>query len=203
MKRSDRAQDRTVSAIILAAGESKRMGQPKMLLSWGDTTVLGRVIEILQAAGIKDILVITGGVREQVEALVAQYGSRTTFNESYTSGEMLSSIQRGLEAQKPQAQATLICLGDQPQVQEGTVLRILQAWEQTGASLLVPSYDMRRGHPWLAARELWDEMLAMHPPETPRDFLNRHAREIRYIEVDNPSVLADLDTPQDYLKYKP
>jgi len=191
-----------VTAIILAAGQSRRMGQPKMSLPWGGTTVLGKVIETLKAAGIQDLVVVTGGDREQVEA-IAHGSAQVIFNAKYSNSEMLGSIQCGLNAIKPEAQAALICLGDQPQVQVGSVQVILQEYESTGASLLVPSYQMKRGHPWLVARDLWNEILEMRLPESPREFLNRHAKEIKYINVDTPSILADLDTPDDYLKSRP
>jgi molybdenum cofactor cytidylyltransferase len=191
-----------VTAIILAAGQSRRMGQPKMLLPWSGTTVLGKVIETLQAAGMEDLVVVTGGAREQVEA-IARGSAQVIFNAEYTNSEMLGSIQCGLGVVKPEAQAALICLGDQPQVQAGSVQVILQEYKNTGASLIVPSYQMRRGHPWLVARKWWDEILEMKPPESPREFLNRHAKEIKYINVNIPSILADLDTPEDYLKSRP
>jgi molybdenum cofactor cytidylyltransferase len=59
---------------------------------------------------------------------------------------------------------------------------------------------MRRGHPWLVARPLWNEILELKPPESPRNFLNRHAAEIQYVEVNTSSILDDLDTPEDYQK---
>src|SRR5215510_12952944 len=121
-----------ISAIILAAGQSKRMGQPKMLLPWGNVTAIEHVISVFVKAGIDDILVITGGTREQVEKVVenSQYHSKiqTIYNEKHERGEMLSSIQCGLRALiaeqdsskdariKPQM-AALIGLGDQPQVE--------------------------------------------------------------------------------------
>jgi molybdenum cofactor cytidylyltransferase len=191
-----------VTAIVLAAGQSRRMGQPKMLLPWGGTTVLGKVIETLKAAGMEDLLVVTGGAREQVEAIV-RGSAQVVFNAEYANSEMLGSIQCGLGAVKPEAQAALICLGDQPQIQVRSVQVILQEHENTGASLIVPSYQMKRGHPWLAAREWWDKILEMKPPESPREFLNHHAKEIKYIDVDTPSILTDLDTPEDYLKSHP
>ncbi len=86
-----------ISAIILAAGESKRMGQPKMLLPWGEVTVLGQVISTYQAAGVEDVLVVTGGAREQVEGIVRQHGARSVFNEQFAGGGMLSSLQCGLQ----------------------------------------------------------------------------------------------------------
>lgn len=190
-----------ITAVILAAGESRRMGQPKMLMPWGESTVLQTVISTIESAGITDILVVTGGARRQVEALVGR-SARTVFNEKYARDEMLSSIQTGLRGKKLQATATLICLGDQPQVKEGTVRKVCEAFINSNSPIVVPSHNMHRGHPWLIARPLWDEMLAMKAPLTPRDFLKKHSDQIKYVEIDTPSILEDLDTPEDYLKFK-
>jgi len=192
-----------ISGIVLAAGRSSRMGQPKMLLPWGQTTVLGQVIESVRQAGIYDILVITGGARESVENIAAQLDARTAYNEGYETSEMLSSIRLGLENQISQAQAALICLGDQPQIQPRNVRSICDAFIKDKFNLVVPSYKLRRGHPWLVARPLWDELIQLQPPKSPRDFLNAHAQEIKYVAVDDPSIIEDLDTPEDYLKSKP
>ncbi len=195
----------SISAIILAAGQSKRMGKPKMLLPWENTTVLGKVIETIQEAGVEDILVVTGGARDEVEKIVAHYGSplRVIHNKNFVHDEMLASIQLGLQEQKPEAQTTLICLGDQPQVEERSVRVVCDSFRKNKSSIVVPSYRMRRGHPWLIAKELWSEVLKMRAPESMRDFLNAHKNDIFYIQYDSPSILQDLDTPEDYLKYKP
>ncbi len=200
-----------IAALILAAGRSRRMGQPKMLLPWGETTVLGQVMATMRAAGAERIVVVTGSGREGVEALVEQFAQQggdvsTVYNERFDSGEMLSSVQVGLRhlaEREPSAQATLIAPGDQPQVQERSVRRVVQAYRQQGASLVVPSFQHRRGHPWLAARPHWQEILCLKPPASLRDFLNRHADGICYVEVDDAGVLQDLDTPADYLKLRP
>ena len=192
-----------ISAIILAAGESRRMGQPKMLLPWGDKTVLGQVISTFQQACLQDILVVTGGGHMQVEQIVKQHGARSVFNHHFAGGEMLSSIQLGLASQLPEAQAALIALGDQPQVQTGTVIRICETFLDGEPPLIVPSFRMRRGHPWLIKKSLWQELLEMRTPLTPRDFLNRHATGITYLNVETPTVLADLDTPEDYQESHP
>ena len=194
-----------ITALILAAGQAKRMGQPKMLLPWGETTVLGQVIETLQRAEIKNILVVTGSAREQVDLIVTQYAIRSTHNPEHANAEMLSSLQTGIRAlrEKTPAEAALICLGDQPQAEERNVRAVASRFVETRARLVVPSYRMRRGHPWLIARPLWEEILQMNPHQTPRDFLNRHASEIEYVNVDTPSILSDLDTLEDYLKSRP
>lgn len=191
-----------ITAIILAAGQSKRMGQPKMLLPWGKSTVLQTVIAAFHAAGVEDVLVVTGALREQVEALVGR-SAQTIFNANYAVGEMLSSVQVGLQQKQREARAVLIGLGDQPQIQPRTIQGILQSYQRAGASLIVPSYMNHRGHPWLVGSEHWGELLRLEPPATMRTFLHAHAGRIQYFNVDNDSILADLDTPEDYLKSKP
>jgi molybdenum cofactor cytidylyltransferase len=207
-----------ISAILLAAGESRRMGQPKLLLPWGKTTVLGQVVATFAAGLSTDsktdkrietddkILVITGGTRQQVEELVAElakkYPVRAVYNPHYAQDGMLSSIQAGLATLDPEPRAALIGLGDQPQVQEETVRRICAAFVQTESPLVIPSFENRRGHPWLASRSLWPEILALPPSTTPRQFLNAHAGQVEYVEADE-SVLQDLDTPEDYSRQRP
>jgi len=188
-----------ISAIVLAAGESKRMGQPKMLLPWGKSTVLQTVISTLQSAGVDDILVVTGGDHQQVDMLIGK-SVQTVYNENYAEGEMLSSLQAGLAVKKDEASAALICLGDQPQVQIRSVQHILQSYKETQAPIIVPSYQMHRGHPWMVARKLWDDILKMRSPKTLRDFLNHHQKDILHLELDTPTILQDLDTKEDYLK---
>ncbi len=191
-----------IAAIILAAGMSKRMGQPKLLLPWEGTTVLGKVIKTFKQAGIEYILVVTGGDRELVEAnlteLATQFPTRSVFNPEFAQAEMLSSLQRGLATLPSEAEAALIGLGDQPQVQARTVRHVCAAFVKSGAPLVVPSYQLRRGHPWLVARSLWGELIKLPPLQSPRSFLQRHASDIYYVNVDTPSILEDLDTPEDY-----
>lgn len=196
----------TYGAIILAAGLSRRMGRPKMLLPWGGTTVLGQVAATLAAAhpALK-IIIVTGGARAVVSAEVARLAQslpvREIFNPAHEAGEMLSSLQAGLAALPAETAAALVALGDQPQAETSTAQELLAAFELRRAPLLIPSHNRRRGHPWLLRRDLWPEILAMRPPHTMRDFLNAHAAEIVYIEC-GPAVLQDLDTPEDYEKIK-
>jgi molybdenum cofactor cytidylyltransferase len=192
-----------IAAIIPAAGESRRMGRPKMALPWGDTSVLGRVVDVLQASGIDDIIVICGGARETVEALCQGRQVRTVFNQEYAGGEMLSSVQTGLKAMKAQVSAALIVLGDEPQIQESTVRLIVDEYTETESALIVPSYEMHRGHPWLVAKELWDEIGRLRAPASLREFLKQRAADIHYVDVNTATILQDLDTPGDYLKLRP
>ena len=197
-----------ISAIILAAGQSRRMGRPKLLLPWGSTTVLEHVIAVFANAGIEDTLIVTGGAQEQMQEIILKcsenYPVRSIYNEDYENGGMLSSIQCGLRDLTEKAfGAAMIGLGDQPQVQESSVRAVRDAFLQTGNHLVVPSFQMRRGHPWLVARPLWDQILEMGVPQTPRDFLNTHDKNIHYVDTESASVLEDLDTPEKYRASRP
>lgn len=191
-----------IAAVVLAAGLSRRMGRPKASLPWGDTTVLGQVLATLQEAGLQEIVVVTGGDRKATEALVGAL-ARTAFNPEYARGDMLGSLQCGLRSLHPGAGAALVALADQPLVQPGTVRSLLEAYRRTGATLVVPSTGSRRGHPWLVDRAHWNELLGMTPPGSPRDFFRRHEGDIHYVSVDDPGILQDLDTPEQYERSRP
>jgi molybdenum cofactor cytidylyltransferase len=192
-----------ISAIILAAGKSARMGQNKLLMKWGNMTVIEKVIQTIQDSGIEGVILVTSNELQDAiyELRFTNYDLRITINQ--TNHEMLSSLQLGLQNQKAASEATIICLGDQPQIESRSVRAVCEAYQKSKSNLVVPSYQNRRGHPWLVAKPLWNEILNMKENQTPRDFLNAHANEIEYVNVDTPTILQDLDTPEDYLKYKP
>ena len=194
-----------ISAIILAAGNSSRMGAQKMLLPWGSRSVLGQVIWTIRTTGINDVLVVVGGSFEAVEEEAQHWGARSVFNSNFAQGEMLSSIQTGLLQLPESSQACLIALGDNPQIEINLLMSLLDGFIGKGENpqILIPSYQMRRGHPWLIHRNLWGEILTIHPPDTMRDFFRRSADQINYLVTDSPSILKDLDTPEDYNHEKP
>lgn len=209
-----------IPAIVLAAGLSRRMGRFKLTLPWGKTTVIGQVIAVLETVGLTHIIVVTGHRAEEVTTAVAGTAARIVHNPDYATGEMLSSIQAGLrevvrevpvpaesdenglkpaEITKAAAHppAVLLCLGDQPQMEVATVRALLAAGAAEGWSrIVIPSYGMRAGHPILLPAWLWPEVLAC--TGILRDVLAKHRDATRYLEVGTPTILADLDTPEDY-----
>jgi molybdenum cofactor cytidylyltransferase len=190
-----------ITAIIPAAGLSTRMGGhvPKPLLPWGAGTVVEHVVSTLLAAGIGDVVVVTGHRREALEAVLAPYPVRCVFNPAYASGEMLSSLQAGLHAVAPGSSGVLLALADQPHVEAEIVAQVLHAFDASnGRAIVAPSYRQRRGHPILLPRWLWQDILDLPPGDTLRSVINRHAAAIRYLLVDTPTVLADMDTPEQY-----
>jgi molybdenum cofactor cytidylyltransferase len=200
---NDAVQQARVAAVVLAAGQSRRMGQPKMALPWGRGTVIEAVVQLLQEAGVMDIVVVTGGARETVEQALAGNPVRLVHNPQYARSEMVGSLQEGIRALPVDCAAALVVLGDQPGISPEVVRAVIERYRAEGSPLVAPSYQMRRGHPWLAARVTWPELLALAPQDTLRDFLRRHAADMAYVVVDSPAILKDLDTPQDYAEQKP
>ncbi len=196
------AKPKIVAAVVLAAGMSSRMGSPKMILPWNGSTIVARVVRALRDGGAASITVVTGSQRERVEAALEGEPVSFAYNEDYANGEMLDSIQTGLRALPAQVDAALIALGDQPQIQAATVRQVLESYAQSSSKLVAPSYQMRRGHPWLVERELWGEILNLRHPLTLRDFMEAHAGDIRYLIVDTPTILQDVDTPEDYRRFR-
>ncbi len=191
-----------IGAVVLAAGLSTRMGVPKMALPWKDATVLGSVLQELAKAHLARTVVVTGGARQIVEGICADYPVRTVFNPDFGNGEMTDSIRVGMEALPKELDAVLIVLGDQPQIRAETISGLIDFYKATGSSIVVPSYNMHRGHPWLIAPGLWDELKQLSPEDTMRDFLKRHSEEIAYFVVDSAEIMADLDTFADYIRAK-
>ncbi len=192
-----------IAGIVLAAGASRRMGQPKLVLPWGQTTVIGRVVSVLHQAGIAPIIVVTGAHRHQVEKALEGFSVMLVYNPWHFQDEMVLSLQVGMRALPQEADGLAIALGDQPQIHTALVRHLMEAFRQSGKPILVPSFRMRRGHPWLVHRSLWHDLLHLQPPQNLRDFLNSHAQDIDYLHVEDEAVLSDLDTPQDYARQKP
>jgi molybdenum cofactor cytidylyltransferase len=194
-----------LGAVVLAAGHSRRMGRFKLLLPWQGGTVIGQVVTTLAQAGVDQILVVTGNRAEDVALALPAGHMRAVLNPRWAEGEMLSSIQTGLAAlssEEDPVAAALLCLGDQPQMQVATVVALAVAGAATEwKRLVVPSYQMRSGHPILLPRWIWPAVLAAQ--DHLRSVMAAHRADIDYVTVDTPTILADLDTPEDYAREGP
>ena len=177
------------------------MGTNKLLLPFGEHTVLGQVIAVLQDCPLGEILVVTGHEGEHVRAsldrqAVRHGGMRFVHNPRYAAGEMLSSIQAGLAAMRSDCDAALVVLGDQPRIEKRVVEQIIAVREP--GTVVVPSFDRRSGHPILIDRERWADVLALPPDANMRMALRAQMDRVRYVEVDTETILRDMDTPEDY-----
>ncbi len=208
---------RRVTAVVLAAGQSRRMGTNKLLLPWGETTVLGRTLANVGAAAVHDLLLVTGHERERVEATAAREWAAaradalgiasggqlpTVYNRDYANG-MLASVQAAVRALPASAAAILVVLGDQPMVTTDTIDRLLHAYAATPAGLVAPYYDGRRGNPVIIDQRYFDELLALPADAAPRALLARHTDDLLAVAVEDEAVLLDLDRPEEYERRRP
>ncbi len=184
--------------LILAAGKSSRMGQPKPNLPWGETTVLGSVIHNLVEGGLKKIFIVISPSRKPV-LLPEKFNADIVWIENPRADvdEMLVSIQTGLSSLPKEIEYAFICLGDQPTIRAEVVDELLGEVEKSGASLIFPSYRMRRGHPWVVKRNEWQGILELTKDDTVRTFIQSRAADIHYkcFDFDPPD---DMDTPDEY-----
>ena len=188
-----------ITGIVLAAGLSTRMGRVKQLLPYGEHTVVEQVVSTLLASPVDEVLVVTGYQRAAVEAALAGWPVRAVFNPHYAEGEMLSSVQAGLQAVSSASQAALLAVGDMPAIQAEVVAQLVQAYQAAGDGFVyIPSYQMRAGHPVLAPRPYWPAILALPRGDNLRSVWRAPGTRIRWVVVDTPSVLRDMDTPEDY-----
>lgn len=185
-----------VAAIVLAAGRSTRMGTPKQILPWKDTTLIGEVVLRLEQCALAEIVIVTGAARESVESSLANTSARCVFNADYKSSEMARSLQIGLAAVAPNTSAVLVALADQPQIKPEVVNAVIQRWRETLAPIVAPSHDGRRGHPTLFDRAAWATLRQLPGQANPREALRVHPLEL--VLVDTDSIFLDLDTPADY-----
>jgi len=184
-----------VASIILAAGASKRMGRPKMLLPYRSGTVLSSAVAPHLEAGAGSVIVVLGHRADEVRSaakLPADPRLVTVVNLDWAEG-MASSIRRGLK-ECGEASAVLLALGDQPGVDVGRVKAVLAAWA-ADVRLVVPVHGDRASHPVLFARSLFPELRDLRGDVGAREVVRRHWAEA--VQVPAPA-LADVDTEEDY-----
>lgn len=196
-----------IAAIILGAGLSTRMGCQKLLLPWGKTSVIGNIISVLSSNQIHEIILVIHPDQDQlknhIQDLSRKFPVKFTINELFKPDDMLTSIQFGLKAVQSSPTGVLVALGDQPQIDGEIISKIIFTHQHSATSIVIPSYSMRRGHPWLIPSPLIPRILELKSPLTARDFLEQHKKDIKYVIVDNDSILRDIDTPDEYLSLLP
>jgi molybdenum cofactor cytidylyltransferase len=184
-------------AIILAAGESKRMGFPKMLLDFGGKTMIERVIENVAASGIINILIVLGAEKDNLLQIVNKYRIRSCYNENYAEG-MLSSVRCGIRSLPPDYEAAIVFQGDQPFITPDVSRFVINAYRTTGKGIVIPTSGGKRGHPLLIDRKYRDEIEFIDSAQGLRSLAQRFSDDVSEVETFNPGILKDFDTYTDY-----
>jgi molybdenum cofactor cytidylyltransferase len=193
-----------VSAVVLAAGASTRMGRAKQLLPLGETTVLARTLGNVRSAGLDQIVLVlgasAGAIRRQLPQPLLE-GVKVVVNPAYGQG-MASSLREGLSAVDRESDAALIILGDQPFLQPQTLHQIIDGYRGSRAQIVVPTYQGERGNPVLLDRSVFPEAMALEGDVGCRAIFPNHLEGISKVEVEDMGVLLDLDDPADYERLK-
>ena len=192
-----------LTAIVLAAGDSTRMGTPKALLP--DPTgipFVARLAATFHSASITDIVIVTGATHEAVAAVLrdADLASmpRLARNPDPSRGQ-LSSLWTGLDAaEHPELEAVLMTLVDVPMVRAATVRAVVEMWRRTHAPLVRPAIGDRHGHPVLFDRAVFAELRHAPLDEGAKAVVHAHAADLRNVPIDDEGSIVDVDTPADY-----
>ncbi len=185
------------AAVVLAAGEARRFGGPKLTMAFGGSTVLGSAVSALVGAGVGPILVVCAGNAREVKRALGDHDVRLVPNPDPARG-MLSSIQAGVAALPGGVRSFLVVLGDQPRIRAKHVRRLLDAHEAAGGGITVPTHGGKRGHPVAFDRRYRDEILDLDTSRTLRDLIHAHAGEVVEVEMSSDAVTRDIDTESDY-----
>ena len=190
-----------VAGIILAAGKSERMGRPKALLPFFGSCFLTHVLAEAADSDLTDVAVVLGHHAEGILQALPEIKSKSLVNIDYEQGQ-LSSLQCGLRHWSSSGvDGVMVFLIDHPMIDRGLINRLIATFSQSDALIVIPSFENRRGHPVIFAAQLFTELLTMPPNQGAISVVRKHSAEILHLEVSDPGVLVDIDTPEAYDQY--
>ncbi|OGD20808.1 MAG: hypothetical protein A2Y69_05050 [Candidatus Aminicenantes bacterium RBG_13_59_9] len=173
------------------------MGRPKLLLPYGDRTIIETVVQNVVSSRADRVLVVLGGYRREIEEKIRGFAVKRVINRRYQEG-MLSSVRRGLSALPPSARAAAFILADQPEVASSVIDLMIEAYRREKKGIVLPVYRKKRGHPLLIDLKYRREIESLSPDIGLRGLLREHRDDILEVRVSSPAVLKDIDNPDDY-----
>lgn len=189
-------------AVLPAAGASRRMGRPKLLLPFRGGTIVGSLTASLRAAGVDPIVLVTAPGDEELRSWAREAGLTVAINPDPERG-MLSSIQEGIAVCGGSGETLLVSPADLPNLHAESVVHLLRRMEEARAPLALPTYRGRRGHPLAIAPELIPEIETLNPEVGLKQLRDRHANAVLEVEVEDAGVVQDVDTMEDYRALRP
>jgi CTP:molybdopterin cytidylyltransferase MocA len=189
-----------INAIILAAGESKRMGKLKPLLRFKDKTFLDEIISVLKLSDVDRITVVLGAEAQTIKKSVDLSGTSVVVNKEYQKGQ-LSSLIAGIEDVPEETEAILVCLVDTPFINREVVNQIISKFRETNNPIIVPVFNKERGHPTLFSRALFDELANAPQAQGARHVIYSNEEKILELETCESGILIGINTPEDYKFY--
>jgi molybdenum cofactor cytidylyltransferase len=187
-----------IHAIILAAGASGRMGEPKALLPVGGTTFVARIIDVLEASGVMKITIVLGAGAEIIRPKLPPFRGLVVVNDAWEAGQ-LSSLAAGLRAIGPESGGgALVWPVDRPLVSRETIAALLGAFRKHTAKIIVPVHGGRRGHPVIFPSKYFGELLSAPNDVGARQILRDHPEAVLEVESQEEGVLLNIDTPDAY-----
>jgi len=186
-----------INAVILSAGESKRMGSPKALLLFDGSTFLEHIISVLKRGPVDAITVVLGANARTIRDSIDLSAANIVINKNYRDGQ-LSSLIAGLDSLPPQSDAALVCLVDMPFITEQTVNTIISTFNQTHAPIVVPAFNGKRGHPVLFSKSVFEELRNAPPDQGARFVVNSNIDAVRCVELPDEGIVIAINTPADY-----
>ncbi len=191
-------------AVVPAAGHSRRMGRPKLLLPLAGRTIIARMLSILKRREIAATVVVVRPDDEPLRAAVAECGA-IPLQPDVPPPEMRQSVEEALRYLERQfhprpEDAWLLAPADHPLLDPAVMDRLISVWRHSPGKIVVPACRGKRGHPTLFPFRLAPEVFELPADEGLNSLLRRHAAEIEQVELDSRAVIADLDTPEDYAR---
>ena len=199
MRPKSGSSQKMISGILLAAGESRRMGQPKLLLPWGNTTILEKVVDTYLKTKISELIVVVGTNQKSLKAILISKPVIIVENPYYQEG-MGTSIRKGVEAASTQAEGYLIGLGDQPLITSDIINALITVFSIEHPGIALCSYKKKKGHPVIFARRFRQALCNLSGDRGGRTIIRQHGAEVRYVDIGSEAIFIDIDTPDDYQK---
>jgi molybdenum cofactor cytidylyltransferase len=189
----------TISAILLGAGGSKRMGVDKLSLPWRRRTVLEHCFGTLLQSEVQEIVVVLGPRNKRVKDQF-QGGKAKVVVNLYSKRGMSASIRKGLQTVHPGSTGILIALGDQPFLKTRTINALVHAFDRREEGIIIPSFRGRMGHPVIFHKRYRKELLNLRGDVGGRTVVERHPEAVKVVRIKSEGVVKDVDTWQDYVK---